>query len=139
MEHYAGIDVSLELSSVCVVDAAGRIIRETKVASEPEALLGWFRGLSVAMARIGLEAGPLSQWLYAGMREAGLLVELLETRHVRDAFKAMPVKTDRNDAGHRAVDAAGMVSASTLQVAASSGDEGSADGAQAAAIEAPRC
>ena len=98
MEHYAGIDVSLELSSVCVVDAAGRIIRETKVASEPEALLGWFRGLSVAMARIGLEVGPLSQWLYAGMREAGLLVELLETRHVRDAFKAMPVKTDRNDA-----------------------------------------
>lgn len=98
MEHYAGIDVSLELSSVCVVDAAGRIIRETKVASEPEALLGWFRGLGVAMARIGLEAGPLSQWLYAGMREAGLLVELLETRHVRDAFKAMPVKTDRNDA-----------------------------------------
>ena len=98
MEHYAGIDVSLELSSVCVVDAAGRIIRETKVASEPEALLGWFRGLGVAMARIGLEAGPLSQWLYAGMREAGLLVELLETWHVRDAFKAMPVKTDRNDA-----------------------------------------
>ena len=50
------------------------------------------------MARIGLEAGPLSQWLYAGMREAGLAVELLETRHVRDAFKAMPVKTDRKDA-----------------------------------------
>jgi transposase len=52
----------------------------------------------VPMARIGLEAGPLSQWLYAGMREAGLAVGLLETRHVRDAFKAMPVKTDRNDA-----------------------------------------
>ena len=50
------------------------------------------------LERIGLEAGPLSQWLYAAMREAGLAVELLETRHVRDAFKAMPVKTDRNDA-----------------------------------------
>ena len=50
------------------------------------------------VTRIGLEAGPLSQWLYAGMREAGLSVELLETRHVRDAFKAMPVKTDRKDA-----------------------------------------
>ena len=48
--------------------------------------------------RIGLEAGPLSQWLYAGMKQAGLAVELLETRHVRDAFKAMPVKSDRNDA-----------------------------------------
>jgi transposase len=98
MEHHAGIDVSLEQSSVCVVDATGRIVREAKVASEPEALVAWFRGLGIEVARIGLEAGPLSQWLYAVMREAGLAVELLETRHVRDAFKAMPVKTDRKDA-----------------------------------------
>jgi transposase len=98
MEHYAGIDVSLESSSVCVVDATGRVVREAKIASEPEALVGWFRQLDVALARIGLEAGPLSQWLYVGMRDAGLAVELLETRHVRDAFKAMPVKTDRKDA-----------------------------------------
>src|SRR5271155_635406 len=98
MEHYAGIDVSLESASLCVVDATGRIIREAKVASEPEVLIGWFRSLGLEVTRIGLEAGPLSQWLYAGMREAGLSVELLETRHVRDAFKAMPVKTDRKDA-----------------------------------------
>ena len=98
MEHYAGIDVSLEQSSVCVVDATGGIVREAKVASEPEALIAWFRGLGLEVARVGLEAGPLSQWLYAAMREAGLAVELLETRHVRDAFKAMPVKTDRKDA-----------------------------------------
>ena len=98
MEHYAGIDVSLESASVCVVDASSRIVREAKVASEPEALITWFGKLGVEVSRIGLEAGPLSQWLYAGMREAGLPVELLETRHVRDAFKAMPVKTDRNDA-----------------------------------------
>jgi len=98
MEYYAGIDVSLESASLCVVDATGRIVREAKVASEPEILIGWFRGLELEMTRIGLEAGPLSQWLYAGMREAGLAVELLETRHVPDAFKAMPVKTDRNDA-----------------------------------------
>src|SRR5215212_7546796 len=98
MEHYGGIDVSLELSSVCVVDAAGRIVREAKVASEPEALIAWFAGLGVGLARVGLEAGPLSQWLFAAMRDAGLPVELLETRHVRGAFKAMPVKTDRKDA-----------------------------------------
>jgi transposase len=98
MDHYAGIDVSLELSSVCVVDASGKIIREDKVASDPAALLAWFGLLGFDLARIGLEAGPLSQWLYAAMREAGLAVELLETRHVRDAFKAMPVKSDRNDA-----------------------------------------
>jgi transposase len=98
MEHYAGIDVSLESASVCVVEAGGRIVREAKVASEPDALIAWLSKLAVEVSRIGLEAGPLSQWLYAGMREAGLPVELLETRHVRDAFKAMPVKTDRNDA-----------------------------------------
>jgi transposase len=98
MDHYAGIDVSLECSSICVVDANGKIVREGKVASEPEALIAWLRSAGLSLARIGLEAGPLSQWLYAGMREAGLAVELLETRHVRDAFKAMPVKSDRNDA-----------------------------------------
>lgn len=98
MEHYAGIDVSLESSSVCVVDATGRIVREAKVTSDPEVLTAWFKGLGVDLSRIGLEAGPLSQWLYAAMREAGLAVELLETRHVRTAFKIMPVKTDRKDA-----------------------------------------
>jgi transposase len=95
MEHYAGIDVSLESSSVCVVDATGRVVREAKIASEPEALVGWFQQLGAELARIGLEAGPLSQWLYAAMRDAGFAVELLETRHVRDAFEAIPVKTDR--------------------------------------------
>jgi len=90
--------VSLETASLCVVDATGRIVREAKVASETEVLIGWFRNLGFAVARIGLEAGPLSQWLYAGMRDAGLMVELLETRHVRAAFKVMPVKTDRKDA-----------------------------------------
>ena len=98
MEYYAGIDVSLESASVCVVDAAGRVIREGKVASEPAALLGWLAGLRLPLAWIGLEAGPLSQWLYAALRQAGLAVELLETRHVRDAFRAMAVKTDRKDA-----------------------------------------
>ena len=98
MEYYAGIDVSLESSSICVADATGRIVREAKVASEPEALTAWCRGLGFDIARIGLEAGPLSQWLFAGMKQAGLAVELLETRHVRNAFKLMPVKTDRKDA-----------------------------------------
>src|SRR5437879_4978888 len=98
MNHYGGIDVSLECSSVCVVDASGKILREAKVASEPEALAAWFRGLGFGLERIGLEAGPLSQWLFAAMKAAGLAVELLETRHVRKAFEAMPVKSDRNDA-----------------------------------------
>jgi transposase len=98
MDHYAGIDVSLEYSSVCVVNASGKIVREGKVLSEPDALINWFGSLGLELSRVGLEAGPLSQWLYAAMTQAGLVVELLETRHVRDAFKAMPVKSDRNDA-----------------------------------------
>ncbi len=98
MEHYVGIDVSLEHSSVCVVDGTGKIVVEAKVVSEPEALIAWLRRRPFTLARIGLEAGPLSPWLFAGLRDAGFAAELLETRHVRDAFKAMPVKTDQKDA-----------------------------------------
>jgi transposase len=98
MKHYAGIDVSLEYSSVCVVDADGQIVREAKILSEPDALTAWFGNLRLFVERIGLEAGPLSQWLHAGMTATGLAVELLETRHVRRAFEIMPVKTDKKDA-----------------------------------------
>jgi transposase len=98
MEQVTGLDVSLEQTSVCAVDSSGRVVREAKVASEPQALLAWFAAHGVALTRIGLEAGPLSQWLFAGMETAGLPVSLLETRHVRSAFKAMTIKTDCKDA-----------------------------------------
>jgi transposase len=98
MEQHAGIDVSLKLSSVCIVDASGKIVKEAKVASEPEALVGFFKGLGFPVARIGLEAGPLSQWLHASLIRAGFETVLLETRHVKAALSAMSVKTDRNDA-----------------------------------------
>jgi len=98
MEYYAGIDVSLERSSICVVNVTGRIVREARIVTEPEALMVWCKGLGLDIARIGLEAGPLSQWLYTSMKQAGVAVELLETGHVCNAFKIMPVKTDRKDA-----------------------------------------
>jgi transposase len=98
MEHDAAIDVSLEGSSVCVVDAAGQIVREAKVPSEREALVGFLAKSGLRFTRIGLEAGPLSQWLHAALVEAGLPAILIETRHVEAALKAMSVKTDRNDA-----------------------------------------
>ena len=98
MEHYAGFDVSLELTSVCVVDGQGHIVREAKVASEPEALIRFLESQDLAIARVGLEAGPLSQWLYAGLVTAGVEAVLLETRHVKAALSAMTVKTDRRDA-----------------------------------------
>src|SRR3954454_16887612 len=86
MEHYAGIDVSLEQSSVCVVDGAGRIVREAKVVSEPAARIRFFDQLGFFVARIVREAGPLSQWVYAGVTKAGLEVVLLETRQVKAAL-----------------------------------------------------
>jgi hypothetical protein len=60
--------------------------------------IAWFELLGLEMTAVGLEAGPLSQWLYAAMIEAKLPAVLLETRQVRDAFRSMPVKTDRKDA-----------------------------------------
>ena len=98
MEHYAGLDVSLELTSVCIVDARGEIVREVKVASEPEALIGFLRRQEVEIVRVGLEAGPLSQWLHAALVSTGFEAVLLETRHVKAALSAMTVKTDRRDA-----------------------------------------
>src|SRR5215468_5642203 len=98
VEHHAGIDVSLELSSVFVVDARGKIVREAKVASEPDALVSFFKGLGFPVKLIGVEAGPLSQWLHAGLMRAGFEAVLLETRHVKAALSAMTVKTDRKDA-----------------------------------------
>ena len=98
MEYYAGIDVSLEQSSVCVVDATGKIVREVKVPSEPDALVRFFGQLGLPVTWIGLEAGPLSQWLHAGLTKAGLETVLLETRQVKAALSAMVVKTDKKDA-----------------------------------------
>ena len=88
----------MEWSSVCIVDASGRIVREAKVRSEREALVGFFAESGLRFAPIGLAAGPLSQWLHAGLIGAGLPAILIETRHVKAALKAMTVKTDRNDA-----------------------------------------
>lgn len=98
MEYYVGIDVSLELSSVCIVDAKGKIVKEAKVGSDPDSLIAFLRGLGMPIDRIGLEAGPLSQWLHAGLTKAGFETVLLETRHVKAALSAMTVKTDRKDA-----------------------------------------
>ena len=90
MEHYAGLDVSLELTSVCIVDARGEIVREAKVASEPEALIHFLGDQDFEIVRVGLEAGPLSQWLHAGLIAAGFEAVLLETRHVKAVCFASP-------------------------------------------------
>ena len=98
MEHFAGLDVSVNETSVCVVDDTGRIVREVKVASEPETLLAVLKTGAYRFKRIGLEAGPLSQWLFSALAEAGLPAICVETRHMRAALQAQINKTDRNDA-----------------------------------------
>jgi transposase len=98
MDHFAGLDVSVKETSLCIVDDTGRIVREVKVASEPEALLQVLMNAAYHFKRIGLEAGPLSQWLFGALAEAGLPVICVETRHMRAVLKAQINKTDRNDA-----------------------------------------
>ncbi len=87
MEHFAGLDVSVKDTSVCIVDETGRTMREVKVASEPEALLTVLKDPAYRLKRIGLEAGPLSQWLFSALAEAGLPVICVETRHMRAALE----------------------------------------------------
>jgi transposase len=98
MDYFAGLDVSVKETSVCIADDAGKIVREARVASEPEALLEVLTNTIYRFKRVGLEAGPLSQWLYSVLAEAGLPVICVETRHMRAVLKAQINKTDRNDA-----------------------------------------
>ena len=98
MDHYPGLDVSVKETSVCVIDETGKTIREVKVASEPEAILSVLVDEALTIGRIGLEAGPLSQWLYSGLAETGLPGICVETRHMKAALSAQLNKSDRNDA-----------------------------------------
>jgi transposase len=98
MDHFAGLDVSVKATIVCIVDDTGKIVREVKVTSGPEALLAVLKNPAYRFKRIGLEAGPLSQRLYSALAEAELPVVCVETRHVQAALKVQINKTDRNDA-----------------------------------------
>ncbi len=98
MQHFAGLDVSLKETSICIVDERGAVVRELKVESHPEDLLGVLSDPSYSFKRIGLEAGPLSQWLYSALVEASLPVVCVEVRHMKAILKAQGNKNDRNDA-----------------------------------------
>ena len=98
MKHYAGLDVSLKETSVCILDQTGTICREIKVPSHPEDLLRILQDPAWHLERIGLEAGLLSQWLFNGLAQAGLPVVCIETRHTKAFLKAQVNKSDRSDA-----------------------------------------
>src|SRR3954467_8258794 len=98
MNHYAGLDVSLEETAICVVDETGQILKELRAPSEPEALIIALRAIDLPLERIGLEACSLTAWLHGELRGAGLPAVCIETRQANAAMKTMPNKTDRNDA-----------------------------------------
>src|ERR671921_2605261 len=83
MTHYAGLDVSVRTTSVCIVDEAGKVVREKRIPTEPAAIIAVLQEAGVSLHRIGLEAGPLSQWLFGAMIEAGLPAICVETRHMK--------------------------------------------------------
>ena len=98
MGYFAGLDVSLEETAICIIDGAGNIVREARATSEPEVLVAFFRASGMEMERVGLEACSLTAWLHAGLTEAGIPAICIETRQAKAAMGAMPNKTDRNDA-----------------------------------------
>jgi len=98
MGYFAGLDVSLETVNVCIVNAAGDILLEKKIAAEPAAIVHLLNSFGSPFKRIGLEAGPTSSWLYGELRAAGYGAICLECRHVKAGLSAMRNKTDRNDA-----------------------------------------
>lgn len=98
MKYYAGLDVSIQETSICIVDQEGKIMKERKVESAPGPIINFFNDCAFEISKIGLEAGPLSQWLYSGLAREGLPVICIETRQVKAVLSAMVNKTDRNDA-----------------------------------------
>jgi len=99
MVHFVGLDVPMKETSVCVVDAAGRVILEQKIPTEPADIITLLSLLGVSFCRVGIDAGPLSQWLVNALTEADLPVICVETRHMKALLTAQQIdKTDRNDA-----------------------------------------
>jgi transposase len=101
MRLFVGLDVSLAKTAICVLTEYGRIAMEMEVISEPEPLIAMLQGLEGTVETVGLEAGPLSQWLHRALSEVSLSAVLMETRQVKGALKAMPIKTDRRDTDRR--------------------------------------
>ena len=98
MDYYAGLDVSLEATSVCVVNGEGKVVREAKLPSDPDAIELFLSEWGIHLKRVGLEAFSFSAWLHTALDDKGLPVVCIETRHTKAALNAMLNKTDRNDA-----------------------------------------
>jgi transposase len=116
MMYFAGLDVSVKTTSVCVVDDTGKVVLEQKVPTEPADIIALLTSLGVSFGRIGIEAGPLSQWLVNGLTAVELPVICVETRHMKALLTAQQIsKTDRNDARDRADDAGRSIQAGACE------------------------
>ena len=99
MVHFVGLDVSVKETSVCVVDDTGKVLCERKVPTEPDDIAVLLTSVGGDYVRVGIEAGPLSQWLVNALTKAELPVVCVETRHMKALLKAQQInKSDRNDA-----------------------------------------
>ena len=98
MKMYVGLDVSMRSTSICVVDETGKIVKETKASTEPQAIAGAVAAWKGSIERIGLEAQSLSPWLAIELIAAGLPAIVVETFHMKRALSAQRNKTDRADA-----------------------------------------
>ena len=98
MNYYVGLDISLDQTSVCIVDHDGNFIKEGTVLSDPDSIAKYLHNTPYTFERIGLEAGPTSSWLYKGLSDADFNIFCIETRHAKAAMRAQNVKTDKNDA-----------------------------------------
>ena len=135
MDHFAGLDVSVKDTSVCIVDDTDKIVREVKVASEPEALSAVLKSPAYHFKRIGLEAGPLSQWWLSALAEAGLPAICVETRHMQAVLNA---QTRRTATWHRPDDAGGALPSGACEDITQSKTADAADPSPAAAVEGDR-
>ena len=95
---YAALDVSQEKTTVCIMARDGSLIQEAVVPSDPPSLAAYLEEHRDGLERIGLEAGPLSEWIVRGLADHGLTAILMETRQIRAALSAQIIKTDRKDA-----------------------------------------
>src|SRR6202167_6384340 len=98
MKYYCGLDVSLNSTSICIVNHDGELVREGEVPTEPSDINKWLKALGLPMERVGLEAGGLTPWLCHELLAADWPAICIETRHAKAAMQAQQVKTDRNDA-----------------------------------------
>src|SRR6201988_4712260 len=98
MEHYVGLDVSLKMTAICIVDRTGRIEREGAVPSDPEVIATFIKMHAPHVVRIGLETGATATWRWTELNKMGLPIICIDARHAKAALKIQINKSDRNDA-----------------------------------------